>query len=185
MRAECDVLPGILGLDLADCRKNSSGVTMDAMRTMFPETLPQDDRALLLDQQLCFALYSSSLLLTKLYKPHLEALGLTYPQYLVMLVLWEQDDQVVSQLGERLGLDSGTLTPLLKRLEAHGLVRRERDDADERRVRVQLTAAGTELKRKARAVPQAMRCMFGGTDDELVRFRTALQALRHQLTQMV
>ena len=77
---------------------------------MFPETPPQDDSHLLLDQQLCFALYSSSLLLTKLYKPHLEALGLTYPQYLVMLVLWEQDDQVVSQLGERLGLDSGTLT---------------------------------------------------------------------------
>ncbi len=154
---------------------------MVGMHTRFPETPPDDDRALLLDQQLCFALYSSSLLLTKLYKPHLEALGLTYPQYLVMLVLWEQNDQVVSQLGERLGLDSGTLTPLLKRLEGHGLVRRERDESDERRVRVKLTEQGQALKSRARGVPSAMRCLMGGHPDELGQLRTALKELRDRL----
>jgi DNA-binding MarR family transcriptional regulator len=156
---------------------------MIGMDTSFPETPPDGDRALLLDQQLCFALYSSSLLLTKLYKPHLDALGLTYPQYLVMLVLWEQDDQVVSQLGERLGLDSGTLTPLLKRLEAHGWVRRERDEADERRVRVKLTEEGSALKANARSVPPAMRCLMGGADVDLGQLRTALQSLRQRLAQ--
>lgn len=156
---------------------------MIGMDTSFPETPSDDDRALLLDQQLCFALYSSSLLLTKLYKPHLDALGLTYPQYLVMLVLWEQDDQVVSQLGDRLGLDSGTLTPLLKRLEAHGLVRRERDEADERRVRVKLTEQGRALKGNARSVPPAMRCLMGGADADLGQLRGALQALRDRLAQ--
>lgn len=156
---------------------------MKDMRTTFPQTLQSDDAALMLDQQLCFALYSSSLLLTKLYKPHLDELGLTYPQYLVMLVLWEQDDQVVSQLGDRLGLDSGTLTPLLKRMEAHGLLRRERDEADERRVRVRLTQQGSDLKSRARAVPQAMRCLIGGDDGEMVHLRNALQTLRARLGQ--
>ncbi|HEU0203664.1 MAG TPA: MarR family transcriptional regulator, partial [Burkholderiaceae bacterium] len=84
------------------------------------------DASLRLDNQLCFALYSSSLTMTKLYKPHLDRLGLTYPQYLVMLALWEQDAQTVNQLGERLFLDSGTLTPLLKRMQAAGLIARER-----------------------------------------------------------
>src|SRR5512145_2869291 len=101
---------------------------------------PRDSDWLLLDHQLCFALYSASLAMTKLYKPLLEPLGLTYPQYLVMLVLWESDGLTVSQVGERLALDSGTLTPLLKRLEAAGLVQRLRDSADERRVLLQLTA---------------------------------------------
>jgi DNA-binding MarR family transcriptional regulator len=87
--------------------------------------------ALLLDNQLCFALYSTSLAMTKLYKPLLETLGLTYPQYLVMLVLWERDGLMVSELGERLFLDSGTLTPLLKRLESYGLIARIRDVQDE------------------------------------------------------
>ena len=139
------------------------------------------DRALLLDEQLCFALYSSSLLLTKLYKPHLDRLGLTYPQYLVMLVLWEHDDQVVHEVGDRLGLDSGTLTPLLKRMEAHGLIQRQRDVDDERRVRVRLTDEGHALKVQARAVPKAMRCVFGGDDDEFAVLRASMQALRHRL----
>src|SRR5512137_2710947 len=104
----------------------------------------QDDW-LLLDHQLCFALYSASLAMTKLYKPLLDPLGLTYPQYLVMLVLWEGDGLTVSQLGERLALDSGTLTPLLKRLETARLVQRLRDSADERRVLLQLTATGRAL----------------------------------------
>ena len=104
-----------------------------------------------LDHQLCFALYAASLAMTKAYRPLLAPLGLTYPQYLVMLVLWEGDGLTVKQAGERLGLDSGTLTPLLKRLEAAGLLQRLRDAADERRVRLQLTAAGRALR--ARAVP--------------------------------
>src|SRR5688572_14095542 len=94
------------------------------------------DQALLLDNQLCFALYSTSLAMTKLYKPLLEELGLTYPQYLAMLVLWERDGLMVSELGERLYLDSGTLTPLLKRLEAAGYIARLRDVEDERRVHI-------------------------------------------------
>ena len=97
---------------------------------------------LALDRQLCFALYSASLAMTKAYKPLLEPLGLTYPQYLAMLVLWEGDGLAVSALGERLALDSGTLTPLLKRLEALGLVQRLRDSSDERRVLLRLTAEG-------------------------------------------
>ena len=145
-----------------------------------------EDLALQLDQQLCFALYSASLLVTKLYKPHLDALGLTYPQYLVMMVLWEHDDQVVTELGTRLSLDSGTLTPLLKRMETKGWLRRTRDAADERRVRVTLTDGGRALKLQARAVPQAMRClMLGpdgqGTDDELRQLRSSLHQLRQRM----
>ncbi|MBN8489409.1 MAG: MarR family transcriptional regulator, partial [Burkholderiales bacterium] len=94
---------------------------------------------LALDRQLCHAIYAASLTMTKLYKPLLAPLGLTYPQYLVMLALWEADDCSVGELGQRLGLDSGTLTPLLKRLEAAGRVQRLRDAADERRVRLRLT----------------------------------------------
>src|SRR5436190_2142305 len=104
------------------------------------------DQALLLDNQLCFALYSASLAMTKLYKPLLDELGLTYPQYLAMLALWEQDGLMVSELGKRLRLDSGTLTPLLKRMEAAGLVARTRDAQDERRVHISLTASGRRLK---------------------------------------
>src|SRR3989338_5795761 len=100
------------------------------------------DAMLLLDNQLCFALYSTSLAMTKLYKPLLDELGLTYPQYLAMLVLWEKDGLTVSELGERLFLDSGTLTPLLKRLEVSGLISRIRAVEDERRVHITLTAAG-------------------------------------------
>src|SRR3712207_920674 len=104
------------------------------------------EQALRLDNQLCFALYSASLAMTKLYKPLLDELGLTYPQYLAMLALWEQDGLSVSQLGERLRLDSGTLTPLLKRLEAMDLVARLRSVEDERRVHITLTAAGRDRK---------------------------------------
>src|SRR3954470_3664742 len=104
-------------------------------------SLPPES-ALLLDNQLCFALYSASLAMTKLYKPLLDELGLTYPQYLVMLALWERDGSTVSELGQRLYLDSGTLTPLLKRLEAAGLVSRVRSTEDERRVHLRLTSAG-------------------------------------------
>jgi len=134
-----------------------------------------------LDQQLCFALYASSLAMTKLYKPLLAPLGLTYPQYLVMLVLWERDDRAVHELGELLQLDSGTLTPLLKRLEGSGWVSRQRDQADERRVRIRLTDAGRELKQPARAIPAAVLCQVGQDLDAAIELRERLHALRQQL----
>ena len=134
-----------------------------------------------LDHQLCFALYSASLAMTKLYKPLLEPLGLTYPQYLVMLVLWEGDGIAVSQLGERLALDSGTLTPLLKRLDAGGLVQRLRDTADERRVLLRLSPAGRALKLRAFAVPESVACAAGCELDELAALTARLQTLRQQI----
>lgn len=135
-----------------------------------------------LDHQLCFALYAASLSMTKLYKPLLEPLGLTYPQYLAMLVLWQGDGLTVSQLGERLALDSGTLTPLLKRLEASGLVQRLRDAADERRVLLQLTPAGRALKARAVRVPQAIAAASGCELSELSELTSKLQALRQRLS---
>jgi len=144
---------------------------------------PTTDRSqwLKLDHQLCFALYSASLAMTKLYKPLLEPLGLTYPQYLVMLVLWESDGIAVSQLGERLSLDSGTLTPLLKRLEAGGLVQRLRDAADERRVLLRLSPAGRALKTRALAVPESVACAAGCELDELAALTARLKTLRQQI----
>lgn len=139
------------------------------------------DAWLRLDHQLCFALYAASLAMTQAYQPLLAPLGLTYPQYLVMLALWEHDDVTVSDLGRRLGLDSGTLTPLLKRLQAAQLVDRQRDTADERRVRVQLTAAGRALKQRAAAVPAQMARASGCSTDQLVTLTTQLHALRRHL----
>jgi DNA-binding MarR family transcriptional regulator len=152
---------------------------------MVRTTTPKSDTGnnwLLLDRQLCFALYSASLAMTKLYKPLLEPLGLTYPQYLVMLVLWEGDGLTVSQVGERLALDSGTLTPLLKRLESAGLVQRLRDAADERRVLLQLTPAGRALKAQARKVPAAVAGASGCELAEIGTLTQRLQALRLELT---
>ncbi|RZL01920.1 MAG: MarR family transcriptional regulator [Rubrivivax sp.] len=141
---------------------------------------PTDD-LLSLDRQLCFALYSASLAMTKLYKPLLAPLGLTYPQYLVMMVLWEHQDLTVNELGQRLQLDSGTLTPLLKRLETAGLVLRQRDQEDERRVRITLTPAGTALKDQAQAVPKAIGCQVDMTNQELMSLRATLTELRERL----
>jgi DNA-binding MarR family transcriptional regulator len=136
-----------------------------------------------LDEQLCFALYSASRLVTRAYRPLLEPLGITYPQYLVLLVLWEEapdGEQAVSvgRLGERLLLDSGTLTPLLKRMEAGGLVARSRSSADERVLEVRLTEAGRALERPAREVPLALLC-------ESETPAPALMALRDQLKLLV
>jgi DNA-binding MarR family transcriptional regulator len=139
------------------------------------------DRALLLDNQLCFALYSASLAMTKLYKPLLDELGLTYPQYLVMLVLWEGDRLMVSELGQRLYLDSGTLTPLLKRLEAAGLVSRMRDAADERRVHIHLTAAGRKLKARAAKVPHCVLAASQCSIPELLQLTEQIRTLRERL----
>ncbi|MDE2416818.1 MAG: MarR family transcriptional regulator [Burkholderiales bacterium] len=138
--------------------------------------------ALLLDNQLCFALYSASLAMTKLYKPLLEDLGLTYPQYLVLLVLWEQDGLTVSALGERLHLDSGTLTPLLKRMEQADLLLRQRSAQDERKVEVTLTAAGRKLKAKAVSVPACLVSASGCPIADLMFLTQQVQALRDRLT---
>ena len=134
-----------------------------------------------LDHQLCFALYSASLAMTKLYKPLLEPLGLTYPQYLALLVLWERDGLTVGELGERLFLDSGTLTPLLKRMEASGWLSRARAADDERRVLVHLTTEGRALKRRAASVPRELAAATGCSADELVGLTRRLQQLRTQL----
>ncbi|HSV68473.1 MAG TPA: MarR family transcriptional regulator [Methylibium sp.] len=136
---------------------------------------------LALDAQLCFALYSASLAMTKRYRPLLDAIGLTYPQYLVMLALWERDGVTVSALGERLRLDSGTLTPLLKRLEALGLLQRLRATDDERRVCLTLTAAGRQLRRRALAIPPQLAQALDCTAAERVALTTALRALRDAL----
>ena len=116
------------------------------------------DDTLKLDNQLCFAVYATSRAITSVYRPSLEKLGLTYPQYLVMLVLWESDGISVSQLGERLFLDSGTLTPLLKRLEKRGLIMRRRDNDDERQVNISLTLAGIRMKRDTHKMITTLRC---------------------------
>ncbi len=134
-----------------------------------------------LDHQLCFALYSSSLVMTKLYKPVLGALGLTYPQYLALLVLWEADAISVRELGEKLYLDSGTLTPLLKRMEAAGWLTRERATDDERRVVVALTPAGRALRRKAAHIPETVACASGCKLDTLTALTAQLQALRNSV----
>lgn len=130
-----------------------------------------------LDRQLCFALHATSRAITQAYGPLLAPLGVTYPQYLVLLVLWEQDELTVSGLGERLFLDSGTLTPLLKRLETQGIVARQRDATDERVVRVSLTAAGERLRRKAEGVAHGVACAIGVDEDEIATLRERLQAI--------
>jgi DNA-binding MarR family transcriptional regulator len=140
------------------------------------------DAMLQLDNQLCFALYSTSLAMTKLYKPLLEELGLTYPQYLAMLVLWEQDGLTVSELGERLYLDSGTLTPLLKRMETAGLVSRLRAVQDERRVHITLTAEGRKLKAKAAKIPGCILSATQCSIPELVSLTQQVQSFRKRLT---
>lgn len=136
---------------------------------------------LLLDNQLCFALYSTSLAMTKTYKPVLDVLGLTYPQYLVMLVLWHEDDILVKDIGQRLFLDSGTLTPLLKRLEASSLIARTRDVADERQVRITLTPEGRALRAQAAGVHEKIVCASGQELETLQSLRAQLSTLRQGL----
>jgi MarR family transcriptional regulator, organic hydroperoxide resistance regulator len=133
--------------------------------------------ALLLDRQVCFPLYAASNMLNRLYKPVLKKLGLTYPQYLVMLVLWELQPQSVGKLGDRLFLDSGTLTPLLKRMETAGLIKRIRDANDERRVLVHLTPKGIVLKQQAAAVPTTLAAGLHLPLDDIESLRTQVQSL--------
>ncbi|MGN7779100.1 MarR family winged helix-turn-helix transcriptional regulator [Mycolicibacterium sp. 22603] len=135
-----------------------------------------------LDDQLCFALYSASRLMTAAYRPLLEELGLTYPQYLVLLALWEDDSSTVGNLGRRLHLDSGTLSPLIKRLEAAGLVVRHRASADERRVEVALTPAGRALEDRAACVPQRLLASTEAAPEQIDALRDALRNLVDQLS---
>lgn len=136
---------------------------------------------LALENQFCFALYSASLAMTKAYKPFLDKIGLTYPQYLVMLVLWQQDDVLVKSIGEKLFLDSGTLTPLLKRLEASSLIERTRDDNDERQVRITLTKEGRALKKRAQSIPHQVLCASGLSHEALAKLRAQLSGVRNDL----
>lgn len=143
------------------------------------------DAPLQLSNQLCFAIYSTAHAFNRVYKPLLDRLGLTYPQYLAMLVLWEQDGVTVKEIGERLFLDSGTLTPLLKRLEAAHLLKRNRSTEDERQVLISLTPQGQALKEKARAVPQAILAASACSVGELTAIRNELVALRDRLNAAV
>jgi DNA-binding MarR family transcriptional regulator len=144
------------------------------------ESQPRDS-ALSLSNQLCFAIYSAAHAFNATYKSLLEPLGLTYPQYLVMLVLWERDNLSVKAIGERLGLDSGTLTPLLKRLEAAGLLQRHRDPLDERHRRILLTPAGQALKQKARAIPPQVLAASGLSLDQLFALKAQIVSLTESL----
>ncbi|WP_340679349.1 MarR family transcriptional regulator [Paraglaciecola sp.] len=140
---------------------------------------------LLLDNQLCFALYSTSLAMNKVYRKALKKLGLTYSQYLVMLILWEKDQQSVSAIGERLFLDSATLTPLLKRMEVAKLLFRQRAPNDERFVIVSLTDLGRQLKIDAGVVPDELLCATACDLDELMSLKEQLEHLRKQLIKNV
>ncbi|KQT47936.1 MarR family transcriptional regulator [Methylobacterium sp. Leaf456] len=137
---------------------------------------------LLLDNQLCYALYAAAHRMTKSYRPMLERMGLTYPQYLVLLVLWESDGITVSEIGRRLRLDSGTLTPVLKRLEASGFLSRSRRQSDEREVEISLTEEGRALRAQAVAVRQSVMCQLNMSEPEIQAMRADLNALIENLS---
>jgi DNA-binding MarR family transcriptional regulator len=139
--------------------------------------IPREDELLRLDNQLCFALYSSSRGITRLYRPVLSKLGLTYPQYLVMLVLWEREPLTVKDLGEKLFLDSGTLTPLLKRMERQSLLTRERSQGDERQVLISLTEKGKGLKDKAIDIPMKIAEQVNISQREYISLMSSLKKL--------
>jgi DNA-binding MarR family transcriptional regulator len=141
----------------------------------------RDGEASQLNDMLCFTVYSTAHAFNRVYKPLLDALQLTYPQYLVMLGLWQRDGVTVKQIGEQLHLDSGTLTPLLKRLESAGVVRRARDAADERQVRISLTPKGTALREKARTVGHGVVDACQQSRDELKTLNAQLVKLRDKL----
>lgn len=141
----------------------------------------QRDAMLKLDYQLCFGIYATSRAMTNLYRPHLKRLGLTYPGYLVMLVLWERGEATVSEIGARLYLDSGTLTPLLKRLELKGLVSRSRSVRDERNVMVTLAGKGRALEREALAIPQVLKCSLQLEPGKAAELRADLRSIFQSL----
>ena len=138
-------------------------------------------RASVLDEQLCFALYTASRAMTSCYRPMLDAIGLTYPQFLVLLVLWERGDCSVTGIGNALQLETGTLSPLLKRLESTGFITRTRQAEDERSVVVGLTDAGRALEERAATVQREVNDATGMTDDEIVALRATLRRLAGNL----
>ena len=140
--------------------------------------------ALKLDNQLCFSLYSTSLAMSKMYKPLLETLGLTYPQYLIMLVLWEEDGITATELGQRLGQDKGALSPVIKRLQAQGLIDRRRDPEDERRIHLQLTTAGRSMQKKAREIPAQVLCATGLNREAVRQLKAQIEAVRRALNSL-
>lgn len=141
----------------------------------------QQNSQLNLSDMVCFAIYSTANALTRAYQPILSKLELTYPQFLVMVVLWEQDDRTVSEIGAKLNLDSGTLTPLLKRLEAAGHIARRRNPQDERQVRITLTDEGRALRSQAADIPEQVFCALGQPLDDLKDLRGRLIDIRNNL----
>lgn len=143
----------------------------------------ENDRcpALELDNQLCFAVYSTSLAIGKLYKPLLRELGLTYPQYLIMLVLWEEDGITATRLGQRLVQDLGALSPVIKRLATQGLIRRERSRDDDRKIQLHLTDDGRALRDKAQSIPDRVLCASGLDEDQARQLKSQLEAVRRTL----
>ena len=135
-----------------------------------------------LEDQLCFALYAASRAMTARYRPLLDAINLTYPQYLVMMLLWEEDNQTVGQLGARLSLDSGTLSPLLKRLTTAGLVTRHRRVEDERSVAIALTDDGRALRDKATAISEEIICALDMDRDEFADLKAKLNLVTERVT---
>lgn len=136
---------------------------------------------LALDAQLCFAVYSAAHAFTAAYKPFLEPLGLTYPQYLVLIVLWEGDGVSVGEIGQKLHLDSGTLTPILKRMEKAGLVRRSRNPQDERLLKVELTPEGRALRERVGEARAQIVCALGGDETPIAKLRAELMQVTQQL----
>jgi MarR family transcriptional regulator, organic hydroperoxide resistance regulator len=143
--------------------------------TQKPENTP------LLDQQLCFAIYSTSLAMSKVYRPLLDKLGVTYPQYLVLMALWNRDQVTVSEIGHQVFLDSATLTPLLKRMETAGLLQRARSAQDERQVIVSLTSAGRKMQKEAKNIMSSVLCATQCSMEEAVALKDQLVALRNNL----
>ncbi len=141
------------------------------------DTQSTTEFSMLLDDQMCFALYAASRAVTGLYRPMLDELGLTYPQYLVLLLLWDRDEVSVNDVVSALQLDYGTVTPLLKRLETNGLVHRERRRDDERTVRVTLTDQGAALRKRATAFPAAIGDAMGLDPKEFERTKATLRKL--------
>jgi DNA-binding MarR family transcriptional regulator len=144
--------------------------------------MPADEFDVLkLDNQICFPLYAASRLIVQAYRPHLDRLGITYSQYLTLMVLWEKDGSTVSQIGERLVLDSGTLTPVLKRLASDGLIDRIRNDVDDRVVENWLTRRGRALKRRAVGIPTQLLCSTSVELEEVGRLKQALTPVLEKL----
>lgn len=167
----------------SDARETLSleSVAYALLKEIMSDAIPQSQISLSLDNFLCFALYSANHAMSRAYKPLLEKLGLTYPQYIVMVALWEKEEQTVKEIGEKLFLASNTLTPLLKRLEKMGLVTRKRDPVDERQVLIYLTQEGTALKDHAIDIPSCIIDATGLTPENLQYLQDQMSLLRRNL----